>query len=159
PAAASPQSLECRRGGWLQELGITLLLDVGANTGQYARRVRRQGFQGRMVSFEPLADAFDQLQQTARRDRRWQCLKLALGSAGTTIPLNVSGNRESNSFLPMAHQHELSAPGSGYVRQELARVVRLDSLVPDVIHADDRIYLKLDVQGFETEVLKGARNI
>ncbi|TRY22767.1 FkbM family methyltransferase [Brevibacillus sp. LEMMJ03] len=135
---------------------IALVLDVGANTGQYATKLRQQGYRGRIVSFEPLSKEFAQLRQRASSDPHWDCKQVALGSTEGYTIINIAGNSYSSSLLPMLDRHVIGAPDSRYVGRETIAITRLDSLQPSLMQAHERVYLKLDVQGYELEVLKGA---
>jgi FkbM family methyltransferase len=134
---------------------VNLVLDVGANLGQYAFELRRDGYHGRIVSFEPLTRAFTRLEVLAASDPNWECVQAALGSGESEEDLHVSENLWSSSFLPMAPVHQAAAPSSAYVTRERVRVRTIDSI--GVVSASDRVYLKIDVQGLEASVLEGAQ--
>ncbi len=131
------------------------MLDVGANIGQYGMRLRNNGYRGRIVSFEPYAQAFRQLERTAARDPRWEIRRLALSDQDGEAELNVAGNSFSSSLLPMTRRHLESAPDSRYVGTERVPTARLESIWRDSV-GSARAWLKLDVQGFEMIVLRGA---
>jgi FkbM family methyltransferase len=133
-----------------------VVLEVGSNRGRFVQQLRSAGYRGRIVSFEPLSKAFAQLETASASDPAWECIRLALGSKAGTATINVSRNSLSSSLLDMNRRHENAAPGSGFVGTESCAISTLDSLRDQVLQADDRVYLKLDVQGFELEVLKGA---
>jgi FkbM family methyltransferase len=138
--------------------GIDLVLDVGANTGQFGRELRKHiGYRGRIVSFEPTSAAHRKLTATAAGDDRWIIAeRCAIGAAEGSIDINVSANSVSSSALPMLNSHVDAAPGSGYTSVESVPMHTLDSLAPKWL-ADARCtLLKIDTQGFESEVLKGA---
>ena len=145
-----------RRGKILREWGVSVVLDIGAATGLYAAELRRVGYTGRIVSFEPLSDAFAELAAAAQDDPGWDCRRLALGAEDGSAEINVSGTRDSSSFLEMGERHVRGAPGSRYVGTEMVEVARLDSIWDDIVRPGDRAMLKLDVQGFELEALRGA---
>jgi FkbM family methyltransferase len=149
---------EQRRSRLLRSRRITLVLDVGASVGMYARQLRRLGFDSRIVSFEPLSNPFAALDRAAARDPLWECRRLALGSADCTAEINIAGNSTSSSLLEMEDRQLQSAPRARYVGTEQVPVARLDSIWSEIVHKDDRVYLKLDVQGFELEVLRGAES-
>jgi FkbM family methyltransferase len=136
--------------------GVTLLLDVGANVGQYAVRMRRAGYRGRIVSFEPMGAAFAELRTRAGADPDWDCRRLALGSAEGEAEIHVSRNSYSSSLLEMEDRHLRTAPESAYVGAETISVVPLDQIWDELVSGPDRPFLKLDVQGFELEALRGA---
>lgn len=58
---------------------IDCVIDVGANTGQYAALLRRMGFNGWVVSFEPVESVFEKLAEGAMGDEKRLCYQLALG--------------------------------------------------------------------------------
>jgi FkbM family methyltransferase len=146
--------LNRRRIELIRARGVNVVLDVGANLGQYAAELRRDGYAGRIVSFEPLAQAFAALEAQAGDDRQWECVQTALGSSDGEEVLNVSKNLWSSSFLPLAAIHEAAAPSSAYVGSERVQVRTIDSL--GVLRPNDVGYLKIDVQGREASVLEGA---
>ena len=148
--------LYVRRAQVLAERGIGVVVDAGANTGQFATRVREDGFRGRIVSFEPLGPAFQELTHNAASDALWDVRRLALGDRDGSTEMNVAGNLLSSSLLPMRRQHVLGAPESAYVGVERVATARLDSLRDELFGRGERLLLKLDVQGFELQVLRGA---
>jgi len=136
---------------------IDVVFDVGANTGQFAERLRDAGFPGRIVSFEPSSAAHLTLSQHARRDANWTIApRMALGGHDGTITLNLAGNSASSSVLPMLPSHATAAPESRYIGSETVDLRTLDSVSTGFVTKTERIFLKLDVQGFEYQVLQGA---
>lgn len=152
----APGQQDQQRARLLNAEGIDLLLDVGANEGQFAVRMKRAGFKGRIVSFEPLSAAFAVLERRATMDPRWEVRRLALSDGDGTADIHVAGNSTSSSLLEMGERHLRSAPESAYVGTETVETARLDSLWEDVVRAGESAFLKLDVQGFEMQVLSGA---
>jgi len=134
---------------------LELVLDVGANAGFFGDAVRRQGYRGRIVSFEPLAEAFAELEQRVQDDPLWETHRFALSDRDGEADLQVAGNSWSSSLLPMEARHVGSAPTSAIVRSERVPLARLDTLW-EGLSRGDRAYLKLDVQGAELDVLRGA---
>lgn len=102
------------------------------------------------------ARRYDLLSQGARRLDHWEAVHCALGASPGSAMINVAGNSVSSSILPMTTVHVNSAPASEYVRTERVRVERLDDVTRTLVRPEDRVFLKLDVQGFENEVLAGA---
>jgi FkbM family methyltransferase len=137
-----------------REQGVTLVLDVGANTGQYGLKIRKAGYGGKILSFEPVATAFALLEQEAVRDPSWECLQIALSDEDGFATINLYGAQSSSLLkLSQSEAENLVIPDRGSQRIERKR---LDSLAPTVIEASDRIFLKLDVQGSELPILHGA---
>jgi FkbM family methyltransferase len=159
-AAHKPASdHEKLRSRLLRERRIDLVLDIGANEGSFALDLRASGYTGRIVSFEPLARVFAKLEGRSKLDGSWESLQLAVGSEPRTATLNIAGNWASSSLLPMDTRHLLAEPRSAYIGSEECEVVTLDGLGRGLIDRSERAYLKVDVQGSELDVLKGAEEI
>lgn len=140
----------------MADYGVDVVLDVGANIGQYARKLIRSGYQGRIVSFEPLPDAFAVLSESRRGISQWHAENFALGGENTTATLNVAGNSMSSSLQDMCDEHVEAAPESAYIASVDVQVKRLDDVFGQFVSPGERCYLKLDVQGHEHHVLAGA---
>ncbi|MFK8110728.1 MAG: FkbM family methyltransferase [Rubripirellula sp.] len=140
----------------LRRYDINLVLDVGANKGQYGRELIRNGYRGRIVSFEPLPSAFDKLRLNRWSFASWQVESFALGSENTNATLNVAGNSQSSSLQGMLPAHVTAAPSAAYVSTCEVPVKRLDCVFDRYYTEGDRCYMKLDVQGHEHHVLEGA---
>jgi FkbM family methyltransferase len=152
-------SLDAQRAQLLALEQIDLVLDVGANAGQYASGLRQLGYDARIVSFEPLSGAFVDLERRAEGDPSWSCRRLALGDRDGEAVLHIAGNSWSSSLLDMAPAHERAEPRSRYVSEETVPVARLDSLAAEVgLMNPIRALLKLDLQGGELPALRGAEN-
>jgi FkbM family methyltransferase len=151
-----PNFFAVKRMEILRDQRISLVLDVGANAGQYAEAIRANGFQGKIISFEPTSEAFVALNGKTARDESWSCEKLALSDADEDRAINVSANSWSSSLLPMADKHLKSAPDSSFVGAEVVGTSRLDTVSSRLLHDNDRIFLKLDVQGHELWALRGG---
>jgi FkbM family methyltransferase len=137
---------------------IDLVFDVGANTGQFGRELRKHlGYQGRIVSFEPTADAHQKLVANAKGDKKWIIAnRCAIGASEGFVNINISANSVSSSVLPMLHAHVDAAPSSRYVSSEEVPLYRLDALAQIWLDNSKSSMIKIDTQGFESEVLKGA---
>ena len=135
---------------------IELLFDVGANFGQYAMHTRESGYKGKIISFEPLPDAYEKILKNSKNDPLWTIHKrCALGSGISKMEINISQNSQSSSILSMLHSHSSAAPESSYIGKTKTDVITLDSIFDSYRKNDEKILLKIDVQGFESEVLKG----
>lgn len=141
------------RNQLLRTLAPSIVVDVGANTGQYAGELRMAGYDGQILSIEPLDDAYLQLRQRTEGDHRWQCLQCALGAESTQAVIHVSANSMSSSLASMSREHLQAAPESVTIREQAVNVRRFDELAELV--DQHRIFLKIDTQGFEEQVLEG----
>lgn len=136
-----------------------LVLDVGANEGQYATDLRAAGWRGRTVSFEPLGAAYALLERAAATDPLWEPQKLALFDEAGDRDLHVAANTASSSLLEMTELHAEAAPYAAMVGVEQVSAERADAVVQRLAPDAGRIWLKLDAQGSELAVLRGAEGI
>lgn len=142
----------------LARFKIDLVLDVGANVGQFASGLRDAGYQGALVSFEPLSSAHLALAKAAQSDGLWIVHpRGAIGDHIGEIDINVADNSVSSSVLPMTETHLLAEAKSAYIDIEKAPIFTLDSVSPEYLNKPCRPFLKIDTQGFEWQVLDGAR--
>ena len=138
-----------------RELAVQTVLDVGANTGQFATDLRATGWTGRIVSFEPLSTAHRALSERAAADPLWIVPPaMALGATAGKSEINVSANSVSSSLLAIDAQVVAVEPNTQYTSVETIDVGTLDGIVSPAWAGP--FALKLDTQGFELEVLRGA---
>ena len=143
----------------LRKFEIDLVLDVGANKGQFASEIRQCGYAGKIVSFEPLSKAHAELLQSCAGDTAWDAYpRCALGDHNGEVEINIAGNSESSSILPMLESHRSAAPESAYQGKESVSVKTLDSVAGQYLKDARATFLKIDTQGFEWQVLNGARD-
>jgi FkbM family methyltransferase len=148
-----------RRKQLLHHYDVDIVLDIGANAGQYAKELRTDlGYKGQIYSFEPLSSAFKDLSINSDKDEKWHVFNMALGSNEGTEEINIAGNSYSSSMLEMLSTHEESAPESKYIGKEIIKIKKLDSIFEGLCKDSDNVYMKIDTQGFESEVIKGANN-
>jgi FkbM family methyltransferase len=132
------------------------VVDVGANKGQYAQALRRAGYRGWIVSFEPVRRDYEELVRRAAGDERWTTHRLALGREDGTIAMNVVPGTLS-SLLPATSFGSTRYERLQVPTTEEVEVRRLESMLDEVLaHVPSpRPYLKLDTQGFDLEVFAG----
>lgn len=142
----------------IQNRNIDIIFDIGANDGQFALSVLKDGFQGRIVSFEPTSKAHMALCNNARNVQKWIIHeRVAIGENNGSVNINVAGNSgASSSILDMRDQHGKSAPSSKYVSSEIVDLVKLDSIYRNFFKEGEKCLIKIDVQGYEENVLSGA---
>jgi len=153
------QSPAARFAQLLTHHNINVVLDVGANDGGYGRELREGGYVGDILSFEPLEVPHQKLLDLAASDPHWHIAqRMALGAEDGEIEINVAGNLTSSSVLAMENLHKEAAPQSEYIGKERVQIHKLDSISHPLISAEKKVYLKIDTQGYESEVLLGATN-
>ncbi len=136
-------------------LNTDLVLDVGANKGQFARSIRNTGYVGKIISFEPLSEVYDNLIRNSENDKKWKVYpRCAVGNSNSEISINVSKNFASSSVLNILNEHVNSASDSKYIGSYLVNQIKLDDI--DLDEDFNSIFLKIDVQGYELDVLEGA---
>jgi FkbM family methyltransferase len=147
---------ELQRRRLMEAHGINLLLDIGGNMGQTGDEFRAMGYGCRIASFEPLSVPFAELSRKAAIDGKWEARQMAMGESPGTTQINVSGLHWSSSILPMASRHKSIVPESAYVGVETVKIETLDRIFPQLAQPADKIMLKIDTQGYELPVLRGA---
>lgn len=142
----------------LQHFDINVLFDVGANEGQFATEIRKAGYTGKIICFEPIPEAHKILtDRFIKDDNTIIHPPTAVGESTGDISFNVAGNSVSSSILPMLKTHSDAAPESTYVKQITAKIDTLDNLINIHAQENDNVFIKIDTQGYEWMVLNGAK--
>ncbi len=151
-----PAQLACLLAGQR----IDAVLDVGANQGQYGSTLRRAGYAGPILSFEPLAEPRVALAQAAGQDPPWRLAPpLALGDSTGDVLIEVSAESDMSSILPQAALLRALSPSSSVLERRRVATGRLDGQLALLDPAWRRLHLKIDVQGYEPRVLDGATGL
>lgn len=140
-----------------EQLKIDLVIDVGANEGQFVKEIRNI-FRGEIISFEPTSKAYARLVRASSRDELWKIKQLALGEHNTTGKINVAQLGTFSSFLKTSsYCNQCFGPGAAGMMEETVLVRRLDEVLeetfPDLQRR--RPFLKINTQGYDLQVLKG----
>lgn len=138
---------------FLEDRKIDLVLDVGANVGQFGASLRAGGYRGRIVSFEPIASAFETLSARTAGDGNWEVHRCGLGAAAGEAVLNISELSVCSSILELSASAGLHDKRTAVVRTETIPVRTLDEVASGL---SGRILLKVDTQGYERQVLDGG---
>lgn len=144
-----------------EDLKTNVVLDVGANRGQFGQLLRETGYEGHIISFEPLGETYQKLAQASAGDEKWQTYNCALGAVSETTEINFTSASEFTSFLnPSDYGKEVRNAQVQIAQKETVEVKKLDDIFEEVISkcsgTDHQVFLKMDTQGFDQEVLKGA---
>lgn len=142
-------------------LEINCVLDVGACRGEFAQRLRAQGFSGRIVSWEPVAENLRILRAQSEADRQWIVHDYALGSTETLQEMQLTNQSSLHSFL-RANDYGQIHFGSQLEVTEVRPVPvrRLDQVLDQCLSGLERprVFLKTDTQGYDLQVIQGARH-
>jgi FkbM family methyltransferase len=144
----------CHLVDLVHRLNVNVFLDVGANRGFFSKHLRMSGYRGRLISFEPIPEDQERIRVLAANDPSWTVCGYALGSADgcKDFQINLSGEETTlSSFLPLKARPEAT-------RTISVDVHRLDQVLPNLISGvrSPRVFLKMDTQGFDDQVLEGA---
>lgn len=144
----------------LRKLDTNCVLDVGANEGQFASFLRRSGFDGWIVSFEPIPEVFARLQRRMSHDPKWRGVNCALGEREYEAELNVAGgDAQASSILPLNDVGPERWGDALRVQRTVKVPVRTLAAILDEVTAGvpgpKRLYLKMDTQGFDLRVVEG----
>jgi FkbM family methyltransferase len=155
-------TFQAQRAAIMREKKVTLALDIGANVGQWATSVRGSGFTGKIISFEPDPRAITALKAKFARDSNWMLFETAVGHENSELilfqfPKMVEGMSSLKRPVSKTAMGQTIASPTDQISQISVPVRRLDDLLSDLDGAVT--HLKIDVQGFELEVLRGSTKI
>lgn len=142
----------------LRNLNCRAVVDIGANRGQFALAARHCFPEAKIISFEPLGGPAKLFERVLGKDPDVRLHRIAIGPEKSDAIIHISGRDDSSSLLPISNIQERLFPGTGEVRTEKIKVGRL----ADFISANDitaPALLKLDVQGYELDVLTGCQDL
>ena len=150
----------CHLSKLFQLHDIQCVIDVGAHRGGFARFLRNEvGYSGKLISLEPASGNLLHLRPVAAKDPQWEVYPLALGSVEARQTMHVMKQSVFNSFLEpdrsrMAEFHARNTVD----HEETVEVRRLDHLWVELerTHQIKNVFLKIDTQGYDMEVLRGA---
>ena len=143
----------------LRELEIDCVLDVGAHEGEFAAFLRDLGYGGRIISFEPVRTSFATLSRERAADPRWHGENVALGAEEGVMEMNIYGGSVFNSFLkPVENANGRFGDSTRVVRVDKVPMRRLETVVDGILAAQPatKLFLKMDTQGFDLQVLRGG---
>jgi FkbM family methyltransferase len=142
----------------LDALEINCVIDVGANIGQYALMLRHAGYNGRIVSVEPVPESHRKLERRASSDPAWHTMNVAFGPRNESKSFHIFAASDLSSFLDPSVHMEPNIGDSNIMRSEPVMVKSLDSVFKTIVDGikEPKVFLKLDTQGYDLEVMKGS---
>lgn len=141
---------------FLKSRNVDVFLDVGANEGQTGLRLRKMGYKGKIVSFEPIQSAFKMLKNLSDSDENWTAKNFALGAERMTKTINVSEKTVFTSLLDQTVEACRFDPAAQVKHEEIIEIKPLDDLYDEF--SSNKVFLKIVTQGFEKNVLLGAED-
>lgn len=152
-------ALEIHLRAVFSRASINCVIDVGANCGQYGQMLRRAGYKGRIISFEPAPAPFTELSRVSSTDSNWLVVPQALGNCEATISLNRASASAFSSFhSPNTYGMKRFSTVIKSVDCDEVEMTSLATYWPRIVAAREQqnIFLKLDTQGYDLEVVLGA---
>ncbi len=141
-----------------RENKIDYVVDVGANEGQFIQNLRYYGYKHDALSFEPSLKAHKKLLENSVNDANWKVFRpLALGNKNSQTVINISKNSVSSSLLNINEEHIKNAPDSETIDKQHTEEIKLDDLFHELEIENKNLFLKIDTQGYEFQVLEGAK--
>jgi FkbM family methyltransferase len=138
---------------------IDLVIDVGAGEGEFALELIRAGYKNKIISIEPVLEAYCLLKDSSRVYKNWVIFpRMAAGEVNKLTKINVSKNSVSSSLLRLLPVHLKAAKDSKYIKQENVGMYKLDSFFNE-FRKYKNILIKIDAQGYESYILEGAKKI
>jgi FkbM family methyltransferase len=141
----------------ISEYEADCVLDVGANRGQFGSSLRRAGYRGPLISFEPGTEAVRDLRSVARSDPMWEVRAGALADRPGTGLLNVAASSSVSSLLRPTPDYLARYAGATITRTEEVSLSTLDAIAQDLPYR--RLFVKIDAQGFDLRVLQGGASM
>ena len=152
---SSETRLSSSRSKILNLQPLSLVVDVGANSGQWGKRVRRDGYKGEIWSFEP-TNKFSELEKNSSADKKWKVFNLALGNEEGHREMFLSSNDGLSSSLLEPSGIRDHHPSIDFHARQVVAVSTLDTQLE---LNESPFYLKVDTQGGEELVLNGAQKV
>lgn len=144
----------------LEHHNIDCVFDIGANQGQYSQSLRRAGYNNTIISFEPLSSMHVILDSLSKADSNWHIHeRTCVGDTVGEVEINVSNNSDMSSILAIEEETLTALPKSNYVGKEKVAITTVSEIFPTYENQYENIFMKVDTQGFEWEVLQGAKDI
>lgn len=140
----------------MKQYGVDAIIDVGANEGGFGSLMRKSGFQGPIYSFEPVTSVFEVIAQRARKDDAWHVFDFALGAQAGNAQINVSRFSQFSSILSATSYGNAKENMKVELKQDIAIRTLDDCFREGLLGKGGRYFLKMDTQGFDIEVFKGA---
>lgn len=136
---------------------INLVLDLGANEGQFAKSLRKNDYVNEIISFEPVEAVYKKLIKNSLKDNKWEVYeRCCLGEFDGIAEINVSSYSPSSSILDFSFLHTDAKSSATMIEKEKVKIIKLDTVAETINHIGKNILLKIDTQGYEGQILEGG---
>lgn len=142
---------------WLKEFKFMTIIDIGANEGQFADKIRLLFPNAYIYAFEPLPSVFEKLKDNFKEDKKFTAVNLGLGEQKSVLPLNENEYSPSSSFLNLTDVHTKNFEEAVKTKELNVNVEKLDEVFT-AKQIELPLLVKIDVQGFEDKVIRGGIN-
>ena len=157
---ACPDIYKLLNKSWFPKDLITTVLDVGTNEGQFIRTIQVLLPEVMIYGFEANPKVFQGLTKESFNTSNVKISGIACGREKSVMLMNISKFSPSSSLLGISQAHVLEFPGTDIKETVDVQVERLDTIVKTFgDNTSEKYFLKIDVQGFEMEVLEGSTGI
>ena len=143
---------------WLVKQNITTVLDIGANTGQFAKMVHKILPHATIFSFEPIEECYQKLIKNMANVSKFHAFNFGLGDSDDEMEMHINDFTPSSSLLPMADLHIRAYPFTAKMHGEKVRIRQLDVVAQELL-LNSNMLVKIDVQGYVDKVIKGGQSV
>ena len=143
----------------LEFYDIDLVIDIGANEGQFAKKIIEYGYKNEIISFEPMKSAFIELEKNSKKLTQWKTVNLGFGKENSFEFLNISKNSVSSSILQVLKTSTDVEPDTKFISKEKIELITLNQYLSNNEYKDKNIFVKIDTQGFEKNIILGAEKV
>tara|TARA_B100001063_G_C16759604_1_gene555211 strand:- start:1885 stop:2622 length:738 start_codon:yes stop_codon:yes gene_type:complete len=144
----------------LNHFKIDIVIDIGANKGQFAEKLINIGFNKKILSFEPMEKVYEILKKKTQNYNNWEAPeKIGFGNKIENKTLNISQNSVSSSILKMNKGHILQEPSAKFINKEKIKLTTLNNYLNDKKFRNKKIFVKIDTQGYEKNIILGASKV
>ena len=138
---------------------IDLVIDIGANEGQFAKKIIEYGYKKKIISFEPMKSAFIELKKNSKKYSLWETVNLGFGKEKSSEFLNISKNSVSSSISQVLETSTSVEPGTKFISREQIKLISLNEYLSNDEFRDKKIFVKIDTQGFEKNIILGTEKV
>jgi len=144
---------------WLFENKFNILIDIGASEGKFSLLFLKNNPLLTVFAFEPIPESFLKLQMNLKDFENVKFYNLALSATGGITKFYLNSHHTSSSILKMATLHKEAFPESGKEKQIEATKKRLDDIIDTNLLRSKLVLIKIDVQGYESQVIDGGKQV